>query len=158
MRSRDTLRDRARKCGRCLMAVVLIRAPCLTRWSRQPPRPLKGNRFPLISSLGVCWWPGVYAMFAVLGSLCYCSSLERSTLKTSVWSVTGAPLDRSRTLRGQIYIRHDALSPSLCDRVCVCVWSYIICVHRKQRGRLKVCSESILFDPVDFSDPVIKVN
>jgi hypothetical protein len=28
---------------------------------------------------------------------------------------------------------------------------------RKQRGRLKLCSESILFDPVDFSDPVIKV-
>lgn len=28
---------------------------------------------------------------------------------------------------------------------------------RKQRGRLKVCSESILFDPLDFADPVIKV-
>ena len=31
-------------------------------------------------------------------------------------------------------------------------------LDRKQRGRLKLCSESILFDPVDFSDPVIKVN
>ncbi|XP_064393489.1 protein FAN-like [Halichondria panicea] len=30
-------------------------------------------------------------------------------------------------------------------------------IERKQRGRLKICSESLVFDPLDFSHPVIKV-
>ena len=28
---------------------------------------------------------------------------------------------------------------------------------RRQRGRLKVCSNSILFDPMDSADPIVKV-
>ena len=120
MRSRDTLRDLARKCGRCLMAVVLIRAPCLTRWSRQPPRPLKGNRFPLISSLGVCWWPGVYAMFAVRGrfSLLLLEFGEIYFEDFSVISYRSAPGSQPDIERSDIHTSWCSLS--LCDRVCVC--------------------------------------
>lgn len=28
---------------------------------------------------------------------------------------------------------------------------------RKQRGRMKICSQSLIFEPLIFSDPVIKV-
>ena len=30
-------------------------------------------------------------------------------------------------------------------------------VNRKQRGRLKICSKSILFDPIDTAYPILKV-
>ena len=31
-------------------------------------------------------------------------------------------------------------------------------IYRKQRGRLKICSKSILFDPIDTSYPILKVH
>ena len=34
----------------------------------------------------------------------------------------------------------------------------ILSLFRKQRGRLKLCSESLLFDPIDIEHPIIKVN
>lgn len=32
-----------------------------------------------------------------------------------------------------------------------------VVVDRKQRGRMKICSHSVLFDPLNFSNPVIKI-
>lgn len=32
-----------------------------------------------------------------------------------------------------------------------------VCNCRKQRGRMKICSHSLIFDPLNFSHPVIKV-
>ena len=34
---------------------------------------------------------------------------------------------------------------------------FVLYTYRKQHGRLKVCSHSILFDPLDIRHPVIKV-
>ena len=43
----------------------------------------------------------------------------------------------------------------LLSSICMCTFFYSLI--RKQRGRLKVCSESLIFDPLDFNDPVVKV-
>lgn len=46
-------------------------------------------------------------------------------------------------------------------------WEYIhvndevyfeVCYFRKERGRLKVCSRSLIFDPVDHAHPMLKVS
>ena len=50
-----------------------------------------------------------------------------------------------------LMIRETFLSP-LNDRIC---YYYF---YRKQRGRLKICSKSILFDPIDTSYPILKVH
>ena len=50
-----------------------------------------------------------------------------------------------------LMIRQTFLSP-LNDRIC---YYYF---YRKQRGRLKICSKSILFDPIDTSYPILKVH
>ncbi len=54
-------------------------------------------------------------------------------------------------LLGTVYFVH-MLSVTQC---LVCVRCFL--VLRKQRGRLKICSESIVFDPLDFSHAVMKV-
>ena len=43
--------------------------------------------------------------------------------------------------------------------MCTCILHFgiILYTYRKQHGRLKVCSHSILFDPLDIRHPVIKV-
>ena len=46
-------------------------------------------------------------------------------------------------------------------RLNVCIQKYhplSLSFFRKQRGRLKLCSESLLFDPIDIEHPIIKVN
>ena len=44
-------------------------------------------------------------------------------------------------------------------RLNVCIQKYHpLSLFRKQRGRLKLCSESLLFDPIDIEHPIIKVN
>ena len=42
----------------------------------------------------------------------------------------------------------------------ICLLLFIplsLSIFRKQRGRLKLCSESLLFDPLDIEHPIIKV-
>ena len=85
------------------------------------------------------------ATYTLLGSPCYCWNLVRFTLKILVLSATRMLLEASQMLKGRVFLVH--VNELVLKRS----------IHRKQRGRLKVCSESILFDPVEFSDPVIKV-
>ncbi len=58
-------------------------------------------------------------------------------------------------LLGSVFYVH-LIMQNVCE--CTIFVEYFLCsVFRKQRGRLKICSESIVFDPLDFSHPVRKV-